>query len=112
MQDKLATDAEVLNEMSNLYFRTTGINARICISSKGLQPIPRIKIYNNDNSEYISFSIEDKTQILEGDPIIISPIILKQAMEWILLNKGLLLFYWEHPEMDAVELLERVQKVK
>lgn len=33
-------------------------------------------------------------------------------MEWILLNKGLLLFYWEHPEMDAVELLKRVQKVK
>lgn len=38
MQEELATNAEVLNEMSNLYFRTTGINARICISSKGLHP--------------------------------------------------------------------------
>lgn len=108
----LAHNGEVLNEMANLYFRTTGINTRIYISSKEPQHRPRIKVYNSSNSESFSLSIEDEPKILAGDSSIVSPKILKQVIEWIPLNKDLLLYYWEHPEMDTVELLERIRKVE
>lgn len=111
-KDNLAPNTEVLNEMANLYFRTTGINARIYVSSKEPLHKPRIKVYNSSNSESISLSIDDDPQILAGNPLIVSPKVLKQVKEWIPLNKELLLYYWEHPEMDTVDLLERVRKVK
>ena len=57
---------EEIHDMVNLYFRSTGINCRICISSKEPLQIPRIKVYYNDNSEYIALSIEDSPQIVLG----------------------------------------------
>ena len=107
----LAHKGEVLNEMANLYFRTTGINTRIYVSSREPQHKPRIKVYNSSNSESFSLSIEDNPKLLAGDSSIVSPKILKQVIEWIPLNKELLLYYWEHPEMDILDLLERVRKV-
>lgn len=106
------SQAEEIHEMVNLYYRRTGINTRICISSKEHLQTPRIKVYNDNNSEYLSLSIEDTPKILAGNSSIISPQILVQVREWIPLNKELLLYYWEHPEMDVVELVERVRKVK
>lgn len=103
---------EEIHDMVNLYFRSTGINCRICISSKEPLQIPRIKVYYNDNSEYIALLIEDSPQIVLGMSSIIPSQILLQVKEWILLNKELLLYYWEHSEMDVVELVESVRKVK
>ena len=103
-------DKEVRDTV-NLYFRSTGINCRICISSKEPRHIPRIKVYYNDNSEYIALSIEDSPQIVSGMSSIIPSQISLQIKEWILLNKELLLYYWEHSEMDAVELVEKVRKI-
>ena len=112
MQKRNEMAEETLNEKTNLYFRSTGINIRICISSKIFQQSPRIKVYNRCNSKCISLSIEEDPQVLEGNPSIVSPTILRQVIDWIPLNKDLLLHYWEHPEMDIVELLERVRKVE
>lgn len=98
-------------EMANLYFRTTGINTRIYISSKEPQHRPRVKVFNSSNSESFSLSIEDNPHLLAGDPSIVPTKILKQVQKWISLNKDLLLYYWEHPEMDTAELLERIEKV-
>ena len=58
-----------------------------------------------------TITIEDNPKLLAGDSSIVSPKILKQVIEWIPLNKDLLLYYWEHPEMDILDLLERVRKV-
>ena len=102
---------EEMHDMVNLYFRSTGINCRICISSKEPRQIPRIKVYYNNNSEHIALSIEDCPKIVSGTSSIISSQILSKAKEWILLNKELLLYYWEHSEMDAVELVEKVRKI-
>lgn len=110
--NKIAHDGEVLNEMANLYFRTTGINTRIYISSKVPQHKPRIKVYDYSNSRSFSLSIEDYPKILAGDTSIVTSKILKQVIGWIKINKDLLLYYWEHPEMDTMELLEKIKKIE
>ena len=103
---------EFVQDTVNLNIKCTGINTRICISSKEHLQTPRIKVYNDNNSEHLYLSIEDTPKILAGNSSIISQQILAQVRVWITLNKELLLYYWEHPEMDAYEIVEMVQKVK
>jgi hypothetical protein len=108
----LAPESEVLNEMANLSQRKTGINTRIYISSKEGQHGPRIKVYNSSNDESFSLSIEDTPRVLVGNPKIVSNKILKQSIRWVQINKEILLYYWQHPEMYTDDLLEKIQKVQ
>ena len=108
----LASESEVLNEMANLSQRKTGINTRIYISSKEGQYGPRIKVYNSSNDESFSLSIEDTPRVLVGNPNIVSNKIFKQSIRWVQINKEILLYYWQHPEMYTDDLLEKIQKVQ
>ena len=107
----LASESEVPNEMANLSQRKTGINTRIYISSKEGQHGPRIKVYNSSNDESFSLSIEDTPRVLVGNPNIVSNKIFKQSIRWVQINKEILLYYWQHPEMYTDDLLEKIQKV-
>lgn len=108
----LASESEVLNEMANLSQRKTGINTRIYISSKEGLHGPRIKVYNSSNDESFSLSIEDTPRVLVGNPNIVSNKIFKQSIRWVQINKEILLYYWQHPEMYTDDLLEKIQKVQ
>lgn len=108
----LAHKDELLNEMANLYQRRTGINTRIYISSKEGQDGPRIKVYNSSNNESFSISIEDSPKVLVGNSNIVTNKILKQTIKWVQINKEILLYYWNHPEMDIDELLDSILKVE
>lgn len=108
----LANDDEALNEMANLYLRRTGINTRIYISSREGRHGPRIKVYNSSNDESFSMSIEDAPKVLIGNPDIVSNKVRGQVIRWIQINKEVLLYYWQHPEMDIDELLGKIQKAE
>jgi hypothetical protein len=108
----LALESKVPNEMVNLSQRKTGINTRIYISSKEGQHEPRIKVYNSNNDESFSLSIEDTPRVLGGNPNIVSNKIFKQSIRWVQINKEILLYYWQHPEMYTDDLLEKIQKVQ
>lgn len=108
----LAHDDEALNEMANLYLRRTGINTRIYISSREGGAGPRIKVYNSSNDESFSMSIEDAPKVLIGNPDIVSNKVFRQVIRWIQINKEVLLYYWQHPEMDIDELLGKIKKAE
>lgn len=108
----LANDDEALNEMANLYLRRTGINTRIYISSREGRHGPRIKVYNSSNDESFSMSIEDAPKVLIGNPDIVSNKVRGQVIRWIQINKEVLLYYWQHPEMDIDELLGKIKKAE
>ena len=101
---------DMLCEMANLSQRRTGINTRIYISSKEGQYGPRIKVYNSSNDESFSMSIEDSPKVLIGNPNIVSDKIFKQIIKWVQINKNVLLYYWQHPDMDIDDLLDRIKK--
>ena len=108
---RLEESYDMLYEMANLSQRRTGINTRISISSKGGQHGPKIKVYNSSNDECFSMSIEDSPKVLIGNPNIVSDKIFKQTIKWVQINKNVLLYYWQHPDMDIDDLLDRIKKI-
>lgn len=108
---RLEESYDMLYEMANLSQRRTGINTRISISSKEGQHGPKIKVYNSSNDECFSMSIEDSPKVLIGNPNIVSDKILKQTIKWVQINKNVLLYYWQHPDMDIDDLLDRIKKI-
>ena len=102
---------EPLCEMANLSQRRTGINTRIYVSSKEGQHEPRIKVYNSSNDESFSMSIEDSPKVLIGNPNIVSAKIFKQIIKWVQINKNILLYYWQHSDMDIDDLLDGIKKI-
>ena len=102
---------EPLCEMANLSQRRTGINTRIYVSSKEGQHGPRIKVYNSSNDESFSMSIEDSPKVLIGNPNIVSTKIFKQIIKWVQINKNILLYYWQHSDMDIDDLLDGIKKI-
>lgn len=104
-------DYQEIADMANLYERTTGINTRIYISSKEGKHGPRVKVYSTDRSKSFSLSIEDDPKVLAGDASVVTNKMLKQAKQWVSLNKDVLVYYWSHPEMDILDLLNSIKKV-
>ena len=102
---------EPLCEMANLSQRRTGIYTRIYVSSKEGQHGPRIKVYNSSNDESFSMSIEDSPKVLIGNPNIVSTKIFKQIIKWVQINKNILLYYWQHSDMDIDDLLDGIKKI-
>ena len=62
--------------------------------------------------EKFSVSIEDNPRVLAGDSSIVSAKVLEQVKEWIILNKDLLLEYWNDPLFDTERLYTETKKVK
>lgn len=78
---------------------TTGLPVVVWVSVKVAHHSPFIKVGAGFDA---SVSIEDTPKILEGS---LSPSILKEVSKWIILNKKVLLKYW-NMEIDAKELTD------
>lgn len=50
-------------------------------------------------------------KVLIGNPNIVSNKIFKQTIKWVQINKNVLLYYWQHPDMDIDDLLDRIKKI-
>ena len=98
-------------DMANLREKTTGISTIIFVSSKVPRHKPRLKVVKNLKEKF-SVSIEDNPRVLAGDSSIVPVKVLEQVKEWIILNKDLLLEYWNDPLFDTERLYTETKKLK
>ena len=101
---------ERIFDMANLPPRRTGLKYQIWYGSKVSKHLPRIKVSLKDSE----LSIEILSHKVRGDESKIDSSDLKLILEWIDLNKEVLLDYWENADsgsIDPVEVAQRITKV-
>ena len=109
-----------LDEMSNLTKRRTGLPMNISVQietdeqKKYKHNLPRLKFQNNKSdrvtgiSDLIPISISDNPKVLIDKKY--ENELYKAAREWIILNKDVLLQFWNQ-EIDIAELLLLLKQV-
>lgn len=114
IQEFLDTD-EALFELANLDKFDTGLPMMVWIGEKRGPHGPRVKVARTYNHRTIagdsfSVSIVDKPKIVAGDQGVISNKDVKKVINWILLNKTMLLQYWDS-KIITREMFELLQKL-
>jgi hypothetical protein len=99
-----------LFEMANFNPQHTGLKEVIWVLVKNANHGPRIKIFKDKQAKGESFSvtIENEPRVI-GDCFVNSKE-LENIKKFILLNKKLLIKYWEY-QLDTVDLALNIQKV-
>lgn len=104
-------DMPHLVDKANCYKNVTGIPGRVLISSAYPNQSPRLK-YKIDNTE-ITVSIEDNPETLAPKSLKGTfPFKFKGIIEWIRLNKDVLLEYWDDSTMSFSKLARSLKPVK
>lgn len=112
--DDISND-DMLFEMANIYPEDTGLNCIVWAQSAtptnhGNHNLPCIKIEYKNN--WIPISIEDEPRILaNGGDVNIDSNTFKKTVEWIRLNKEILLQYYSNP-MSTKIFLNSIKSVK
>lgn len=96
--------------MANLYEEDTGVDARIWVSTKYAGHKPRLKVKKDDNE--VSMSIEDEPKVLAPKKPKIDTSIIDAAKQWIVLNKDILLEYWNDSSLSTTKFIGALKKVK
>ena len=107
-----------LNEMANVSKNTTGLNVCIWVLSEILveHNLPRIKFQNNYGNKVqpqsmIPMSISDNPQILiKNIKLGISTKDFEKIRSWVILNKDLLLRYWNY-DATIEDLIKEIKQV-
>lgn len=117
---KKLINEDTLWEMSNVRKSRTGLPCNVSIQfqpdnkKKYQHNKPRVKFQNNKAdrvtslSDLIPVSIEDNPQVLID--VKYDKDIFKQVRKWIILNKDLLLEYWNQ-NIDDYEFIERMKSL-
>lgn len=95
-----------INEMANLFKNTTKLPLVIYISDKsGVVHSPRIKVnteyYNDYSGNTFTITVENNPRVI-GDTKKIKMSDIEDIKDLVILNKEILLQYWEQ-EIDIVE---------
>ena len=106
---------ESLFEMANVIKSRTGLNTMIWISTKEPSHGPRIKVQANRSDKIISHemfivTIEDMPEVI-GDIGKLKAKDINKIKEFVILNKEVLLDYWNEKELDIIKIIERLKKV-
>lgn len=107
-------EQEILFEMSNLIKSDTGLNYKIWIQVKTGKEKHWARIKVEVNSELIPISISDNPEIMiKAKQDIIDSKNLNQIKKWIIINKDLLLEYWNSKgDLGLKEFFKRMKKIK
>lgn len=97
-------------DKANFYQNFTGVDAVIWVSPKYAGHKPRVKITKGESS--VSMSIENEPEILTPKSPKLDAIIINAAKQWIVLNKDILLEYWNDSEFHTKRLYTETKKVK
>jgi len=110
-RDELIEQTEALFEMSNVLTKYTGLSTSIWISAKRGNHGARIKIYKERNGSGSSFyvTISDEPKVI-GNSFLKSKELIK-IKKFVLLNKEILLKFWELKIEDPVEVITNLEKV-
>jgi hypothetical protein len=108
-------ETELLGDMLSYRTKHTGVSNTIFVSTKErMRHGPRIKIAIDPPDSLspgcVNASIAiDSGEVVAGEEP--KAIVLKQAREWIALNRDALLDYW-HQRIDAADFNERIKPIK
>ena len=103
-----------LFEMANITQDDTGLPVVVYISPKNANHGPRIKVQKdystNISTDFFAISIEDKPKVI-GNIGKIQATDIELVIKWILLNKELLLDYWNQKENSTKKVLNNLKKI-
>lgn len=104
-----------LNEMANYYFEDTGLPMPIYISDKrGVNHGARIKVsclYSKTSNKQFSITISDNPEVVANHDVgNIKSSDIKKAIEFVKLNKDILLQYW-NLAISTGTLVKNMKKV-
>jgi hypothetical protein len=103
-------DKENLWEMSNLFPKNTGLKHVIWISTLSGRENHSARIKVDYKKELIPMIISDNPEV-KGTKTIIPAPILNPIKKWIIINKDLLLNYWNAKgKMDTRDVLNKLKK--
>ena len=103
-------ESDVLFEMANLISKYTGLEYIVWVSVRSNREKhgPRIKV--KIQNVFIPVTISDEPKVAVSTNLRIPE--FRNLQEWIILNKDLLLEYWNcDGKMDLQELLSKIKKV-
>lgn len=108
-------EEDAMFEMANFGTKTTGLPMIIWVSEKRASHAARIKVARTYDTKVqigntFSVLISINPKIVAGDKGDISPNDLKEVYNWVILNRELLLKYWNH-ELLTDELILQLSKV-
>jgi hypothetical protein len=97
--------------MANITPDESGVNFIIWISTKNANHGPRIKVFKSSpRSENFSVSITDDPKVVAGNSFVSSKD-LKNIIKFILINKDVLLDYWNAITDNTDEVLNRIKHI-
>jgi len=101
---------ERLYEMANFNQDSTGLEEVIYISVKPGSHGPRLKVFRNKQPKGENFSVTIEDSPKTTGSVFVNAKELKRIIEFVLLNKQVLLNYWNF-EIDTVTLVKTLKKI-
>lgn len=114
-QIKEFSDEDALFEMASFGTKTTGLPMIVWVTEKKPLHTAWIKVARNYNQRILiedtfTVLISDEPKVIAGDEGEITTVDLKKIFDWVNLNKGYLLKYWNH-EITTGELIDNIEKI-
>jgi hypothetical protein len=114
LKEDIMEDGQDIFEMANLEYDLTGLAVYIYVSGKGnTKHGPRLKvskIYGKMSKSLFPITISDKPKVIGDDIGDIKSKDIKKIIEWVKLNKELLLAFW-NGEINIKDFVNSIQKV-
>jgi len=81
---------------------------------QGKEPVVRVSNSRKAgyNEDHFCLTITDNPQVVRGAKCKLSKAGLEKAVEWVKLNKRLLLKYWRQEETDTLTVLENLKPIE
>jgi hypothetical protein len=112
-----AIESHQLDEMAGISTKASGLPFKLWVPHHGMSNhfLPYVKVFGVGNKELVSVSIKAPVKILVGDASSLSGKDWKKVVEFIDLNRDVLMDFYQHaaePDFDDVErFYSRIKKV-
>ena len=94
-------------DAATLVKEDTGVNAIILVNHGYLEQNPVVMARFNDIGVFVSIS--DKPEIIDNPQVDVP---VSEVMDWVKLNKELLLEYWDDDLYPTSKMIKNIQKVE
>lgn len=96
--------------MARLRPLETGLTYEIYVSPEVPKHRPRMKVILRGKDATVSFFINDNPSVAAGESELLSNSEKREVIEWIILNKDILLNYWNR-QISTKELKSSIKKI-
>ena len=107
---KLINGKSKVCDMAQLKPWQTGLTYEVYVSPEVPKHQPRMKVIVRGKDNTVSFLIKDNPEISVGKAHLLSGKEKKEVIDWIILNKDILLNYWNR-RISTEELKNNIKKI-